>query len=163
RHGRREKETGRLRIRDRKEGGPDDHGLVRPEAPKVVAPRAGLEEVVKVETKDEARERERDVSSRTRPDFLPVAVLLVDVRAGFLAGCAFCALRVARLSEAMRLRVDLLDERDRADVVAPRLSRVHRAGGERSEREKNKKSGHSETAAVRGDQAQPERQEEYRE
>jgi hypothetical protein len=90
-----------------------------------------LQEVVEVEAEDHARKSEVNEALRIGLNLFPVAVLFIDVRAELLAGSALGALGVLRLTEAVRLRVNLLYEGERADVVAPRLARVEGSEDER--------------------------------
>ena len=59
----------------------------------------------------------------------------------------------------MRLRVNLLDEGERANIVAPGLARVESAEDERGNRNHHEESGDGMAVAVSGDQAHPERKE----
>src|SRR5262249_57396857 len=98
-----------------------------------------------------------------RIDFAPVAVLLVDVGTGCLAARALRALRVWRLVQAIRFGVDLLDERERTDIVAPGFPRVEDAGEQGGEGDEYEEGGDGSAASVGGDQADPEGKEEDRE
>ncbi|MFV8751403.1 hypothetical protein ACNOYE_12735 [Nannocystaceae bacterium ST9] len=98
--------------------------LARPGPAEVGLPVAGAQPEVGVEAQHQARKRVVGHPLGLRFDVLPVAVLLVDVGAVLLAGRAGRALRVVLEPQRVGLGVDPLDDRDRADEVAPRLSGV---------------------------------------
>ncbi len=161
RHGARhdgEKEEARGdRVVAGQECGSHQPRLVGPRAAEVVGPRPRLQVVVQVEGHDHAGKRVIRACLGRREDLFPVAVLLVDVGAGRLAGRARGALGVRRVAQPARLGVELLDKRDRTDVVAPRLAREHDPDGDRAPREQQEKRRQRHTVAVGGDQSQPER------
>ena len=119
----------------------------------------GLQVVIKIEAEDEAGEREVDKLFRLGRNLFPVAVLFVDVRTEFFTGGALGTLRVLRLTKPVRLRVNLFDEGERADVVAPCLARVERAEDERGQRNQNKEGRDGVAVAVRGNETHPQREE----
>ena len=128
-HDGQEEEAGGHRVVPRQKGRADQARLVGPRAAEVVRPGARLQVVIGVEGQHHARKRVVRACLGRREDLLPVAVLLVDVGAGRLAGRAGGALRVRRVAQPSRLGVELLDKRDRTHVVAPRLAREREADG----------------------------------
>ena len=104
--------------------------------------------------------REVHVALGRQQDLLPVAVLLVDVGTGRPARRARGALRVRRLAEAAWLCVQLLDQRHRADVVAPGLARVDQPDAHRRKAQSQKKRRERVAVAVGGHQAQPQARDE---
>jgi hypothetical protein len=93
-----------------------------------------LEIEIEVKPEDEARKRIVDPPFRTGGHLFPIAVFFIDVGARFLARGAGGTLRVRRLAQAVRLGVDLLDEGDGAEVIAPGLARIEHPDQQRHER-----------------------------
>ena len=87
-------------------------------------PGSRLQIEVTIKSADEARKRIIDGTFWAGVDLLPIAIFFIDVGAGFLAGGAFDTLRVRRLPQTMRLGVDLLDEGERTEIIAPGLAGI---------------------------------------
>src|SRR3989304_6704256 len=115
----------------------EQRGLVGPSAQEVVIPGPGLEVEIEEETKRESGKRIICESLGPQIDLFPVAVLLVDVRAGLLARGAFHTRGIRRLAEAVWLGVDLLDQGDRGDIVAPWFPGKERPHDERRDRDQH--------------------------
>ena len=157
RHDRREEEPGRGLVDAGQKCRAKQSRLARPAAAEVVRPGARLQVVVRVERRDDAGKREVDVALGGRDDFLPVAVLLVDVGARGAARRARRALRVRRVAQAARLGVQLLDDEDRADVVAPGLPGVCEADADRRGAQRDHERRDGVAVAVGRDEPQPQR------
>jgi hypothetical protein len=124
-----EEEPVRHRVTIRPEGAVDQLRLVHPAAVEVVIPGSRLQVEVEIESEGEPRESEIGGPLRPQPHLLPVSIFLIDVRTRLLAGGALRALRAGSLAQAGGFGVDLLDQRDRAEVIAPGLAGEDRAGG----------------------------------
>ena len=81
---------------------------------------------IKIEIKPENQTRKGIIDKPLRAgiDVLPIAILFVDIRAGFLACGAFRALRVGRLTQTMGLGINFFNEGNRTDIIAPRLAGI---------------------------------------
>ena len=101
--------------------GADALGLPRAELP---FPQRLSAAATRHRADDQPRKGIIDKSLGAGIDVFPIAILFVDIRAGFLARGAFRALRVRRLTQTMGLCIDFFNEGNRTEIVAPSLAGV---------------------------------------
>src|SRR5260370_33399434 len=116
----------------------------------MVVPGSRLQIIVEIKREHDTPERKEHRLLRLRSNLIPVAVFLVNVRATMLTCGALPALRVRGFAQPVRFSIDLLDEGNGTEKVAPRLARVEESGSNRRNRQSHKKYRNGVAVSVSG-------------